>query len=605
MTTRPRIAPALLSAAPLLAALLWPAPLPAAAAAPTSHVDLARHSWATPAAERRDRTALQAALDSLAADSATAPPTPGRLLSRLDLLARASRMAARHGDYFHLRAAVDNTDQASAREEDAVYAPLARAEARLRGAVAALDGPALERLVAAEPRLAPYRDYLAEQRRLGARPLPEHAAELGTLATSWQFPLYQRVLEDTDFGTVPGPDGPLDVRKQRSAIGASPDSAVREEGFRKLAAGYARHRDLYAYLLLQTVEAQNTVARAQGYADRPAQAYDARQITTAEVRALIAAVRRRGAIFQRYEQVLARARTALEGRPQPRIGWERLTAAAHAALAPLGPAYVEETDRILDPASGLLELGPGAHRQAGGFSFGLPDGTHGVYLDAFEGYPADVRRLVHESGHAVHQRLFERAGAPGLYQAALGEVVAQLGETMVTAQLVAAEPDVRDRLAWRQLFLRQILEVFLGAKDAELEQAIYDSAAAGALRSADDLDRLTAHVDSAYTADHRPLMAGRWMRAPLLIEDPLYLSNYLYSGLVMAALYEQAERAPAGFAPRYARFMRRTSAAPLRETLSRTLGLSLDDPKMLDAVFASLGREVDEFEADVARVTAR
>jgi oligoendopeptidase F len=600
----PRTLVRVLAAVSCGAVLLVPALLRAAGPPPATlpsaaHIDLARHAWPTGEAERGARGVLDATLDSLTRACAPAPATGAGWLQALELAGRARRLAERHGDYLHVRAAMDNRDLESARAEEAIYASLGKAEERLRGVLVGLDSTALERRFAEEPRLAPWRDFIREQRRLGARPLAPAAAELGTLATSWQFPLYQRIVGETDFGSVPGPAGPLDVRRQRIAIAASPDSTVRETGFQMLAAGYARHRELYAFTLLQTVEAQNALARAQGYRDRPAQAYDARQLGTSEVRTLIAAVRARGAVYRRYEDGLARARTVLEGKPQPRLTRAQLAAAMRAALAPLGPVYAQDLARLYDPASGLLELGPGEHRYAGGFSFGLPDGSHGVYLDDFAGYPADVGRLAHESGHALHFLSFERSGAPAVCEPAFPEVVAQFGEFLVCDHLARTAASAVDRLAWRQQSVRKLLEVFLGAKDAELEQAIYDGAAAGTLHSADDLDRLTARVDSAYTTDHRPVMAGRWMRVSLLVEDPLYLSNYLYSGLIMAALVERLERDPAAFAPRYADFMRQTSAAPPHDMLRRTVGISLDDPTLLEDTLTLLEARVAAFEAEV------
>ena len=586
------------------AALLSGAPSARAESAPAYHVDLARLAWASPEAERRDRGTLAATLDSLRREAGATTLTAPRLLHLLRLADRASTLTGWHGDYYHLRAALDTRDLAGGREESALYQAQDKVFEALQARLAEPGAATLARLFAQEPRLAPYRYFIREQRRRGAHPLPPGAEEVGSLATSWQFPLYQRLVERTDFGTVQGPDGPLDVRLQRIAIAASPDSALREKGAAKLAAGYARSRDLFAFTLLRTVDAENALARAHGHADRPAQAYDARQQTTSEVRALIAAVRARGDIFQRYEAALARSRTVLAGRQPPRLTQRQMADAMRGALEPLGPEYAREVDALLDPANGRLELGPGEHRQAGGFSFVLPGGAHGVYLDGFEGYPADVCRLAHESGHAVHYRLRGLSGAPGVDEPAYPEAVALLDQMLVPAYLARTAVDPADALYWRQQSMRYLLEVFLGAKDAELEQTIYDEAAAGRLESADDLDRLTARVDSAYTVDHRPVTAGRWMRANLLFEDPLYYSNYLYSGLILAALYQQFSADPGGFAPRYLEFMHQPASAPPRAMLEHTLGIALDDPGLQQRAFARLEREVTGFEAEVERLAA-
>jgi oligoendopeptidase F len=337
MSARPISVGSAALAALVCAAALSCAPAARADFPPAYHVDLAKLAWATPEVEHGDRHTLDATLDSLRREAGAATLTASRLLHLLRLGDRASTLTGWHGDYYYLRAALDTRDLASAKEEDALYIAKDKAFESLRARLAKLDAVALGRLLSQEPRLVPYRSVILEQRRLGERRLAPGAAELGSLATSWQFPLYQRLIERTEFGTVPGPQGPLDVRRQRIAIAASPDSALREQGASKLAAGYAQSRDLFAFTLLQTVEAQNTLARSYGYPDRPAQAYDARHQATAEVRALIAAVRARGAIFQRYEAALARSRRALEGRQPPRLSQRQMADAMRGALEPLGP----------------------------------------------------------------------------------------------------------------------------------------------------------------------------------------------------------------------------------------------------------------------------
>jgi oligoendopeptidase F len=477
--------------------------------------------------------------------------------------------------------------------------------AAVRAMLSRLSERSLRDFFAHEPRLTAYRSFVDESRRRGMQKLAAGAEELASQTTSWQFRLYQNLVQRTDFGTVRGPNGPLDVRRQRSAIGTSPDSALREQGFAKLSEGYARNRDLYAFALLRTVRAQNAVARAHGFPDAPAQVYDSRQLTTTEVRALIAAIRPQGSLFRRYEAALERSRSILRGASPPRLSLEETAAAMRAALSPLGSEYAKQLDALLDPASSRLELGPGEHRQSGGFSFSLPGGAHGVYLDGFGGQVAEVSRLVHESGHALHYTLFESGSAPRVYRPAFPEAVAQFGEIVVAEHLARQARDPADGLYWRQQLLLKALEVFLGAKDAELEQAIYDSVEAGSIASADDLDRLTARVDSAYTSGRRPGASGRWMRVGLLFEDPLYLSNYLYSGLIIAALYRQYAADPSGFVPRYSAFMHEPSAAPPREMLRRTLGIALGDPVLLKDAMAMLEAQIASFEGEVARVAGR
>ena len=557
-----------------------------------------------PEDEARALHPLAETYDSLRRDAGSAMQSPERLLALLQLAGRAHLQTAWRLDYHHLRAARDTRDEASARREDSLAVAEDQVFERVGSAIAALADSTFERLMSQSPELAAYRTYVAEARRTSRHRPPPQVAELQAAATAWPFALYQRLVDRTEFGTVPTAHGALDVRRQRAAIAADPDSAVRESGYQKLAAGYARERDLYAVVLIGTVRSQNAMARAFGEPDAPTRVYGSRQLAPAEVRALIAAVRSRGALFQRYEAAVARMRAALGGRPAPRLSLAQTRDALRSALSDLGSEYAGELTTLLDPAQGRLDLGPGEHRRSGGFSFVLPSGEHGVYLDSFSGLPAEVSRLVHESGHALHRESFEHGTAPTVCHPAFSEAVAQFGEVLVAERLARMAGVPADALQWRQQELLKLLEVFLGAKDAELEQAIYDGVAGGAVNTADDLDSLTARVDSAYTRDRRPGSSGRWMRTGLLFEDPLYLSNYLYSGSIILALVQQHAADPAVFAPRYRAFLYSAAEEPPHAMLRRTVGLNLDSPDFLRDGFALLEDRIAAFEREIAHVEA-
>ena len=82
------------------------------------------------------------------------------------------------------------------------------------------------------------------------------------------------------------------------------------------------------------------------------------------------------------------------------------------------------------------------------------------------------------------------------------------------------------------------LDAFYGAQDALLEQAIYDGVAAGTVRNADDLDRLTREIDGQFSQFPAltPELRTRWATVSLMYEDPLYDVNYVYGGPAGAAV---------------------------------------------------------------------
>ncbi|MGN6391944.1 MAG: M3 family metallopeptidase [Gemmatimonadales bacterium] len=581
---------------PLSAQTTPPATPPAA----TYRLDYRRNFFDSPAAEGLDRRALGAMLDTLTtlvprfSHSAVALEQGLRLADRLDAA------LVRHDTYLKLRVADSTLDDASREARAALSArvgPVLDGEQR---ALATIDPKTLERFVRRRPGLAGYRFAIAEARRTaGRRSTPAVDSVLGALepvATGWQEELYQRLLARTSWGTVQTAAGARDVFQQSGALQADPDSSVRAEARRRLDQGYQSQRELYAFSLVATVRARSAVARLRGYPDAPAAVYASRALVPDSVRAMIARVRAHAGLAKRY--LLDRRRTA--GRSAPAVSLDSALAAIRAALAVLGPEYARELASLTDPANGRLDIGPGPSRQATGFSWESPDRATGVYLYRWDGQVGDISRLAHEAGHAMHRRLMSLAGVPRTYAGGplLAEPAAQFDELLVTDYLARTSTDPALRTAALARFIDVGLDAVYGAQDADLEQQIYDSVAAGSVRTADDLDRITARVDSAYSVPLEGDAAGhRWMRVRLMWEDPLYLSNYMYSGMLAVAYFARYASDSSRFVPAYLSLLRGGWPAPADALLRRHLGIRLEDPALVSEAFGVLERKVEELEA--------
>jgi oligoendopeptidase F len=80
------------------------------------------------------------------------------------------------------------------------------------------------------------------------------------------------------------------------------------------------------------------------------------------------------------------------------------------------------------------------------------------------------------------------------------------------------------------------------------------------------------------------------------VQDPLYLVNYLYSGLLATMMFDALERHPAVFQQRYADLLRKGFYAPPEELLRTLFGRDLsqqqlvdDSMKILEARIGALG----------------
>jgi oligoendopeptidase F len=329
------------------------------------------------------------------------------------------------------------------------------------------------------------------------------------------------------------------------------------------------------------------MARARGYADAPAAVFAARGLDPSSVRDLIRRVREHGEVSRR----LARIQRSAPSWAKPRIPFDSASAIIRSALAPLGPEYGHELAALLDPANCRLDIGPGPTRQATGFSWENPDQTTGVYLYFFDGSVRDVSRLAHESGHAMHRRLMSLSRVPRVYTGGplLAEPAAQFNELLVTDYLARTAAETATRAAALARFLAVALDAAYGAQDADLELQVYDSVATGSVHSADDLDRISARVDSAYDVPEDGDAAGhRWMRVSLMWEDPLYLSNYMYSGMLALAYFTRFASDSARFVPAYLSLLRGGWPAPAQQLLQRQLGMSIADTSLVTATFRSL-----------------
>jgi oligoendopeptidase F len=558
---------------------------------PQYRIDYSRHFFESPKQEAGDRRTVLLLADSLRRLVGTISRSARALDMALHLADRVSAAEERHDTYLKLRVADSTTDDASREARHAFSSavdPVLEAERR---AVAALDSTKVERFIRQRPSLGVYRFAISEARRLDghtrAPAVDSLIAALDPVASGWQFDLYQRLIARTDWGTVRTPEGEVDVFQQSSSLRSDPDSSVRLEARRKLDQGYSRERDLYAFSLIATVRAQNAMARARGYADAPAAVFAARGLDLSSVRDLIRRVREHGEVSRR----LARIQRSAPSWAKPRIPFDSASSIIRSALAPLGPEYGHELAALLDPANGRLDIGPGPTRQATGFSWENPDRTTGVYLYFFDGSVRDVSRLAHESGHAMHRRLMSLSRVPRVYTGGplLAEPAAQFNELLVTDYLARTAADTATRSAALARFLAVALDAAYGAQDADLELQVYDSVAAGSVHSADDLDRISARVDSAYDVPEDGDAAGhRWMRVSLMWEDPLYLSNYMYSGMLALAYFTRFASDSARFVPAYLSLLRGGWPAPAQQLLQRQLGMSIADTSLVTATFRSL-----------------
>jgi oligoendopeptidase F len=579
----------------------------AAAGDEARHVDLARYYFASAADELADRRALQARLAQLQKQRGRVASSPRSLLAALQLDDQIQRAYGRHDAYLLLRCRSDRGDGSFCADDDTLAAEVEGKTAFLAAEVASLAPDKLQAFMHREPRLRPWRFWMAEAQRARPHRLPpaqeEVLGEFHAEISGWQDDLVEEALAHADFGTVSTPQGPLDVRRQRNLIAVDPDPGVRRQGFDRRLAALASVRDTAAFALVRTAAADNHVATLRGFANAADAKYFDLGLDPQDVRALLERIAAHGELHKRFERLRAEeVKPGLAGAPAgpwdadvplttvPKLPLPQAIALFHAVFAPLGPWYQGEFDALLDPSSARLDLVPGGapRRAGGGFSVGYAGARSALFVGNYDGTFKDLSVIAHEGGHAVHHALMNEHGVLARYTEGphfMFESFAEFNELVLADALAsrAADPVTQRYYAERFLAVKG-LDFFGGADDAAFEQAVRDGVAAGRVSSADDLDALSLRIDARFSIwpEREAALKSRWAGMTLAFEDPLYNVNYVYASLLALKYFQLYQDKPAWFLPRYQALLRNGFDDTPGRLLKNFLDIDLAGPGLLD-----------------------
>jgi oligoendopeptidase F len=615
-----RFALALLCASLVSPAIAAPAALAAGTQAgeplPDYRIDETRY-FQNAAAERDDRRQLTAEAQAL---SAAAPDRPEALEAYLQhaetLLARCDR----HRAYLHLLASRDIGDHAAREAYEEIGRAWDQVTLTTRNALRDLGEPAFAKAAAARPSLQRYGYVLAQsQRGLEHKLAPQQVLlvdELADPAASSYWTLYQQTRRATVFGTIHTPAGERNVDTDAGTLATDADRQIRRQAWEKHWDGYTSQGRIYAELLLSVVRLIDRVARLEHYPDGPTGAYAARALDRAQVDESLAAVRRHLDLFKRVQRLRDSAIADAYGMPEvqpwdrdlpqpgftpPRFDWSRVREILPQALAPLGTDYVRRFEALLDPSMRRLDIAPVAgHRVSDGFSVNAPGLPSGLFLSTYDGSLDNLRAIIHEGGHAMQGQVISDQGVSPLYTQGpkwLNEAVAICNELLLHDYLQAHASDPRAKAYYLQALVDDMaFQIFTSAEETSLEQAIYDGVAAGRIQRAEDLDALTFGIVSQYEASAAPApqLAHIWMTKRLMYQDPLYLVNYLYAGVLATKMYAQIKHDPAAFSARYESFLRSGFNAPPETLLRQLLGEDMDIKAWVEDDMLVLQERTDE-----------
>lgn len=553
-----------------------------------------RAYFANAAAEQSARDALGQRVEALQQASAVDPA------ERFQQAEALESQCLRHLAYLHLQSARNARDHRPAQALEQT--------AGLCSRIARSGRAALRESPADAAWAAPYAFLRARALKEAATPanaaLDEAVEALADPALDSFGRLRGQILRSADYPQIERDGRHWDTGRDKQALARQPDRALREAGWKGCWQGLQSRREPMATVLLGLVQVNDASARLQGDGSAPARGYQRMGLDAAVVDATLVAIEHHAGDRRAYQDMLLRhaARSGIDapqlwdttvpdaGFTPPVLTLAQLRDTAADAMQHLGPAYVTELHALLDPANQRMDLASErGDRSQDAFSVSAPGSPAMLFVGVRRGDLESDVEIAHEAGHALHSEWMQRGHASPLQRNGskwLTEAFAIYNELHFRDQLYRQAQDPRAKAYYlKSLLDDMVLQLFTSSEEAQLEQSIYRGVAAGTLGTADDLDTLTGQVLARFgqQPERYPQLRATWINKRLMYEDPNYLVNYLYAGLLAVQLYAQDQRDPEGFRQRYLGVLGEGFDRAPQEQVAQLLGHAADWPALVDA----------------------
>ena len=188
------------------------------------------------------------------------------------------------------------------------------------------------------------------------------------------------------------------------------------------------------------------------------------------------------------------------------------------------------------------------------------------------------------------------------------EAIATLNEFLLYDHLYQKSVDPKAQAFYLEALIDDItFQLFGSAQEATLEQSIYDGVIDGHIKNAADLDALTLSIWTKYDIwpALEPQLAHTWITKKLMVQDPLYLVNYLYAGLLATKMFDMLKQDPASFQRHYAALLREGFHAPPEELLRGLFGRDLTQQQLVDDGMNILQQRISSLAAIYKKLEAK
>jgi oligoendopeptidase F len=570
----------------------------------------------------------RAAKDAFAAEIPSVSKFKGKLMSSpstladaLDTLYAKRKELGRLSSYTSLLADQDTRDgahQGMRQEMTQLGAAFGAEAAYVNPEILKAGKPALEKFIAAEPRLKPYRQDLdnlvrreahtlsdSEEKILAdARPMAGSASAIFNMLSNADFPYATVTLSDgrtvkidearyADLRAVPNRD---DRQKVMSAF------------FRSLGAfsrtfGTTMNAEVQKVLFYTKVRHYNAALETE---------LDGPNIPTSVYMRLIDGVNRNLPAFHRYLKLRKRMMglsdlhyydlyAPLVSSVKLEYSPEEAQTLVLGAVAPLGPEYAATVRRAF--VDRWIDWMPSEGKRSGGYSNGGVFDVHPYMLINYNGKYTDVSTLAHELGHTMqsyfsnHTQAYPNAGYPIF----VAEVASTFNESLLNDYMLKQIKDDDTRLSLLGDYLEGIKgTVFRQTQFAEFELRMHEMAQKGQPITGDSLSRLYLDITKRYYGHDQKVclvddyIAHEWSYIPHFYRD-FYVFQYATSFTASEALASKVKTGDPAATKRYLAFLS-AGGSKYPIDLLKDAGIDMTTDEPLDLTVKSMNRVMDEME---------
>ena len=176
------------------------------------------------------------------------------------------------------------------------------------------------------------------------------------------------------------------------------------------------------------------------------------------------------------------------------------------------------------------------------------------------------------------------------------ESFAMFNEWLLRDRLFKTEKDPILLHAYKLAALHNQMYLWELARRADFERVAYDCVAKGEIRDAQGFDKVCVSTGMKYdsTFASTPDLRLNWIRKHHYWSVPTYYVNYVVAQVLALTYYQHYLADPQGFPAKYTAMVANGFDRPASALLKDFLGISLNDPNLLEGVFKMIDKEFRE-----------